>query len=151
MIYVARGRAFVPNAVRRFWGLVGVLPYRGDWGPVYVHYAVARSRPPVWGDRVDQLGTGRLMTFSDRGYLCGLRRENILIHKSCVREVGTQYISFPYQGKVDREARRKGSPPSLSFFAALTQITVKTPPSRQTEPPPLGWGGVLRRSSMTTI
>ena len=57
--------------------------------------------------------------------------------------------SFPYQGKVAREARRKGSQPSLSVFTALTQMTVKTPPSRQTEPPPLRRGGVSRGAFMT--
>ena len=53
--------------------------------------------------------------------------------------------SFPYQGKVDREApstssgraRRKGSPPSLSAVYCLDSNDRKTPPSRQTEPPPL--------------
>ena len=43
-----------------------------------------------------------------------------------------------FRGKVAREARRKGPLPSLSVFTALTEITAKTPPSRQTEPPPLG-------------
>ena len=41
-----------------------------------------------------------------------------LIHKSESREVSNQWL-LPCEGKVDREARRKGSLPSLSVFTAL--------------------------------
>ena len=42
--------------------------------------------------------------------------QHILLHKSEGLEVDGEKNSFPYQGKVDREARRKGSLPSISVF-----------------------------------
>ena len=71
-------------------------------------------------------------------------------------------LTTPIAGKVAREARRKGSPPSLSIFyrfglntcenpsvSGLRQAQGGEPVEPQTEPPPLGWGGALRGALLT--